>query len=112
MKSYVYWEKAQELEQLFHQSSQRNFGLGVKINDIWQSAIAHLELSAEPHIWKTQDQSGQIAWSAYAAATRQSIRQVSAQEMRTWLEEQHYQDALIASQNAQQFEARKLLRSF
>ncbi|HEY9642546.1 MAG TPA: hypothetical protein V6C57_18820 [Coleofasciculaceae cyanobacterium] len=117
MKSHLNWEKAQKLEQIFHQSSQSKSSpsqrsLGAKLNDVWQGAIAHLELASEPHVWKTQDQLGRVAWSAYAAATRQSIQQVSAQEMRAWLEEQHYQDTLIAHQNAQQFQARKLLRSF
>ena len=96
MKSQMNWQessKAQQSEQSLFVSSHRNVsqndrGLGVKLNDIWQRAIAHLELSSEPHVWRTQDALGRIVWSGYAPDMKQSIQQVSASEMRIWLEEQ------------------------
>lgn len=106
MKFYLNWNDAQELEQ----PSQSHGRFSVKLNDMWQRAIAYV--ASEPHVWRTQDHLGRVVWSAYSPVTGQSISRVSASEMRTWLEEQHYQHEAIAYQNAEQFKSRQMLRSF
>jgi hypothetical protein len=62
-----------------------------EVTEIWQAIVAHLECTSEPRVWQTQDQVGQDKWNAYDPASRQTLRQVSAQDLRVWLEERHYQ---------------------
>lgn len=63
---------------------------------IWQGLLSRLDVSDEPRVWPTQERSGEPAWNAYDPITGQSVYLVSEAELRTWLEELHYQDQRIA----------------
>lgn len=94
MKSHLSWQNAQTLERIFHQSPARQRSLKTPLNKVWQRAIAYFAASNEPHVWQTQDVDGKPVWNAYDPATHRSIDQVSAAELRIWLEERYYQDPL------------------
>lgn len=90
MKSQLNWGDSHNFELPSHATaSQRSFG--TRLSDLWHSTLAYLKPSSEPHVWKTEDAMGYPAWSAYDPITRRSIEQVSAHELRVWLEERHYQ---------------------
>jgi hypothetical protein len=108
MKSHLHWTNCHRLERIFRQSPQKHHWLRTKLHDIWQLTIAHLDASAEPHVWQTQDGAGRIMWSAYHPLTGQVIHRVTAAELRTWLEEQHYQDYAFAERKAQQLKINQL----
>jgi hypothetical protein len=57
---------------------------------VWQGLLAHLEATNEPRVWKVKATSGETLWSAYDPITQLDIDHVSADELRTWLEELHY----------------------
>jgi hypothetical protein len=86
MKPSITWQEYQKLE-LIPQQPQRP--AKVRLNDIWQLVKAYLNVSSEPHVWQTQDELGQPAWSAYDPKTGQTIYQVSESVMRSWLEALH-----------------------
>lgn len=81
----------QRLERILHQPAQNGRNLKARFNNLWQTAIAHLAISSEPHVWQTQDATGQMVWNSYDPNTGRSIHRVSAAELRVWLEERHYQ---------------------
>jgi hypothetical protein len=108
MKSYTNWQEQQKLERIFRQSPQKSRSFVSQLNDFWQRAIAFLEVSSEPRVWQTRNTVGETVWSAYAPSTGRSIEQVSASELRIWLEERHYQDHFIADENLKQFKLQQL----
>lgn len=92
MKSQLNWNDAQNSEVTPSQilrKTQRS--LNAKLTSLWQHAIAYLNASSEPRVWQSQND-GKAAWNAYDPTTKRSIKQVSMQELRTWLEERHYQN--------------------
>ncbi len=92
MKSQLSWNDSRNLNIPTHQSfqtKQRRFSY--KLNDVWQHVLTHFYVSSEPRIWQTEDSLGRTAWSAYDPTTKRSIEQVSAPELRIWLEERYYQ---------------------
>jgi hypothetical protein len=93
MKSQLSWKEYRALEFSTEQPAKTpaRLGLKAKLNHLWQRVIAYLNPSTEPHVWQTEDSTGQVVWNAYDPVTRQSVEQVSASEMRVWLEERHYQ---------------------
>jgi hypothetical protein len=93
MKSQLSWKEDRALEFSTKQPAKTTprLGLKAKLNHLWQRMIAYLNTSTEPHVWRTEDSSGQTVWNAYDPVTHRSIEQVSAHEMRIWLEERHYQ---------------------
>ena len=58
----------------------------------WNTTLSYLAGSTEPRVWQTRDASGQLTWNAYDALRNQSIHRVSETELRSWLEELHYQN--------------------
>lgn len=93
MKSST-WRGHQQLESTSQRLPKKNKQVGAKA--IWQTLLAYLTTSSEPHVWKTQDATGHTQWNAYDPVTRQSAYLASAEEMRVWLEERHYQHHLAA----------------
>lgn len=92
MKSQMNWQEYRNLE--FSNLTAKKTphrGLKTKLNDLWQSMIAYLNTSSEPHVWQSKDSAGRVVWNAYDPINRSSVEQVSAHEMRVWLEERHYQ---------------------
>jgi hypothetical protein len=63
---------------------------------LWQSLLAHLDMSEEPRVWPRLDQAGNPAWNAYDPVTGQSVHLLSEAELRTWLEELHYHEQRFA----------------
>jgi hypothetical protein len=90
MKPSLTWREYQKLELIPVQSRP----IRVKLNDLWQSIKARLEPSSEPHVWQTQDEIGQSAWSAYDPRSGQTLHQVSEAMMRSWLESLHTQPSI------------------
>lgn len=77
-------------------STSPESALAQRLCRIWQGVLAHLNVSDEPRVWASQNQTGVPAWNAYDPITGQSVHLVSEAELRTWLEELHYQDQRIA----------------
>lgn len=100
MKSFMNWQQYQYSGQVPAQLERNRSKLTIaaKLKSIWQTATAYLEASSEPRVWSSQDQAGRIAWSAYDPTTKQSIHQITEQEMRVWLEERHYAYSLSLNQ--------------
>jgi hypothetical protein len=91
MKSSLYWNPTQSLDNPLHRDRHRHNrhhgrSLMIQFHDTWQMMIAQLSLSPEPRVWPTQDTLGRAVWSGYDPATGRSIQRVSAQEMQVWLE--------------------------
>lgn len=93
MKSQLSWQDYQNLEFPSHLTPKNrpHRSLKTQLNDLWQSIIASLSTSSEPHVWLTKDGAGHTVWNAYDPVTQRSIEQVSANELRAWLEDRHYQ---------------------
>ena len=91
MKSQLNWNDVTSSRLTTSQSFEKN-QLSTKLTDLWQSILAYLSSSSEPRVWQTHE-AGEVAWSAYDPTTKASIDRVSAQELRVWLEERHYQNA-------------------
>lgn len=89
MKSQLNWQEYQNLE--FPSYSKRQSSAWSKLNDIWQDALAYFAASSEPKVWQFQNGSGLSQWKAYDPITGESAVCDSEAEMRTWLEERHYQ---------------------
>ncbi|MBW4661143.1 MAG: hypothetical protein KME15_20905, partial [Drouetiella hepatica Uher 2000/2452] len=86
------WNDAQNSGTATSQFLQKNQrGLIDHLNNFWQRTLAYLNPSSEPRVWQIQD-AGKVTWNAYDPTTRESIKQVSVQELRVWLEELHYQN--------------------
>lgn len=111
MKSFTIWQDSQQLKAPAQRVQKRNSSIGAKLNNIWQTVIAYLATTSEPHVWTSQrsagggsgdvpvqaeDATGYTQWNAYDPLTRQFAHFASAQEMRVWLEERHYQYHLAA----------------
>ena len=63
--------------------------LSTGVSELWQTIVAHAAGTFEPRVWQTQDENGR-QWNAYDPSTQQTLRQVSSQELRVWLENRHY----------------------
>lgn len=90
MKSYLTWNQAQRLERLFHQSPRTGRTWKTRFNDLWQTVIAHVTISEEPHVWHSRNEQGHMVWNGYDPRTQRSLHNASASEMRVWLEDRHY----------------------
>lgn len=110
MKPILNWQAYQALEFRLSPShskpSQRS--LVQQLSHAWSQMLAHLSPSSEPHVWATQDATGRTLWNAYDPITGRSLRQVSDEEMRIWLEERHHGDRFQMEQQAQQLRVRQL----
>jgi hypothetical protein len=89
MKAQLDWQAYRDLEFELQPKPQKKQKKPRSIrngfHDIWQIALAHLKPSTEPSVWQTQDEAGQLAWSAYDPRTGKSIHQVSSDRVRDWL---------------------------
>ncbi len=86
MKAQLDWQTYRDLEfELQPKPERKSRPARNSFHDIWQTALAHLNSTAEPRVWQTQDETGQPAWSAYDPRTGKSIHQVSADRVRAWL---------------------------
>ena len=91
MKSQLNWNDATN-SRITTSPNFRKPQLSAKLSTLWQGILTYLNSSSEPRVWQTHE-AGEVAWSAYDPTTRASIDRVSAQELRVWLEERHYQNA-------------------
>lgn len=96
MKAPLSWQDYQTLELVSPQQQKKQNGLGAKLNNLIQEALAHLAATSEPRVWTTQDSTGRTQWKAYDPMTRRSASCDSVEEMQVWLEERHYQYHLTA----------------
>lgn len=95
MKVHTAYWPAFPLGQGLSESSES--GMSQRLHQFWQSVLAHLDVSDAPRVWPSHNhQTGVPAWNAYDPVTGQSVHLVSEAELRTWLEELHYQDQRIA----------------
>jgi hypothetical protein len=94
MKTQLNWNGYQRTPASLASTLQtKRHQLGSALNNWWQSLLAYSSASSEPHVWQTEDSTGQTVWNAYDPLRRQLIEQVSTQEMLIWLEERHYQNS-------------------
>jgi hypothetical protein len=60
-----------------------------EVYGLWQTIVAHAVGTFEPRVWQTQDENGRSQWNAYDPRSQQTLRQVSSQDLRIWLEHRH-----------------------
>lgn len=102
MKSSISWKEYQELELIASNQPQTKWQrLQARFHQMWLQAIARLESSSEPNVWRTHDEVGAITWNAYDPITGKAIYQVSASEVRAWLEERHYPNRFNPDQDTE-----------
>jgi hypothetical protein len=94
MKSHLTWNTIQKLERSFHQPTQPKQNWKTELNELWKRAIAYFAASDEPHVWQSQNQQGETVWNAHDPRTGRSVNDLSASELRVWLEERHYQTSV------------------
>ncbi|PSB43217.1 hypothetical protein [Chamaesiphon polymorphus] len=58
------------------------------VSELWQTLVAHVAGTGEPRVWQTRTEHDR-QWNAYDPSTQQTLRQVSSQELRVWLETRH-----------------------
>lgn len=68
-----------------------------------QELVARLAVSDEPRVWPGRTPTGQSVWNAYDPITGRSINLVSEAELRTWLEDLHYNEGRYARERYEQF---------
>jgi hypothetical protein len=81
---------------------------GARLNAVWQRTKAQFAFSSEPQVWQTTDHTGRHVWSAYDPTTGRTIEQVSAKELRVWLEERYHRKQSATEQRMQQVRASQL----
>lgn len=91
MKSQLDWQNVQMLERSYRQPEQSGNTWKTAWRNLWQTMIARLAVSQDPHVWQSLDEQGQGSWNAYDPKTGQSVQQVSATELRVWLEHRYNQ---------------------
>lgn len=92
MKFPLSWQDYQNIEftSSHPQKSDRRFK-PTRLNDIWQRVLNYFAVSSEPRVWQSQDATGLLQWKALDPITGESVSYDSETEMRSWLEERHYQ---------------------
>lgn len=90
MKSSITWKEYQALELLPNSAQPAKPSLWARLRDLGERGLAHIAASSEPHVWTTQDESGQVHWKAYDPITNQSIDSLFEAELRVWLEKRHH----------------------
>jgi hypothetical protein len=74
-------------------SDRLTSNLSAQLNRLWHGILAHLDVSDEPRVWPSSHQTAEPpTWNSYDPVTGRSIYTVSESELRTWLEDLHYQD--------------------
>ena len=63
-----------------------------RVGNFWHVAMARLMMPSEPQVWQTVNAAGQTTWNAYDANSENAIYGVSEAELRSWLENLHYQN--------------------
>jgi len=63
-----------------------------KFSNFWHVAMARLMMPSEPQVWQSVNAAGQITWNAYDANSEKAVYGVSETELRSWLENLHYQN--------------------
>lgn len=61
----------------------------IHLKNLFQTIRSKLSLSTEPQVWETRTAAGETVWSAEDTFSRRSIYNVSASDMRVWLEERY-----------------------
>lgn len=92
MKSPLSWQDCQNIEfTVSHPQKSTPWFKRTRLNDIWQSVLNYFSVSSEPRVWQTQDITGLLQWKALDPMTGELVSYDSEAEMRSWLEERHYQ---------------------
>ncbi len=63
-----------------------------KFSNFWHETMARLRGASEPQVWQSVSTVGQVTWNAYDASSEKVIYNVSEPELRSWLENLHYQN--------------------
>jgi len=62
-----------------------------QLNNFWHVTRARLLGTDAPQVWQSVSADGQTTWNAYDTGSQQAVYDVSEVELRTWLENLHYQ---------------------
>jgi hypothetical protein len=95
MKSTMNWQEYKRLELIQDESRATSF-VGF-VNNLWQEAIARLQVTSEPRIWTVQDRQGNLHWKAFDPTTQRVVDCLTENDLRIWLEERHHQPSYLAS---------------
>ncbi len=85
------WLEYQQLEQIFALKSEAERSkptLQMRLENIWY-LIKSLTALPELRVWHTYDNEGNSWWSAHDPKTGRSIRQISEEQMRVWIEQRY-----------------------
>lgn len=86
----TYYQREQRLSNAPQRQNVRSWRS--EVTEIWQTIVAHWAATSEPRVWQTSAQVGRDSWNAYDPMSHQTLREVSVQDLRVWLEERHYQN--------------------
>ncbi|RMF65950.1 MAG: hypothetical protein D6742_11180 [Cyanobacteria bacterium J069] len=87
------WHNVETLERIFRRPVKTERTWKAMLNELWQMAIARLDVSGEPHVWQTRNAQGDVLWNAYDPKTGKAVSKASDTDLRTWLEGRYYQTA-------------------
>ncbi|WOB43814.1 hypothetical protein HNI00_12095 [Thermoleptolyngbya oregonensis NK1-22] len=79
------------LERIFHRTATPKRNWNTRLKGLWERAIAALDVSDEPRVWRSQDGHGDVLWNAYDPKTGKSVNCVSEADLRVWLEARYSQ---------------------
>jgi hypothetical protein len=63
-----------------------------KLNNFLHVTQTRLIGNGEPQVWQSVNAAGQTTWNAYDSGSEKAIYDVSEAELRSWLENLHYQN--------------------
>lgn len=78
-----------QLEPLYAHKTVKKALFWTKLTNMGQNISQFFNTSLELQVWRIVDQNGNIWWSAYNPKNGQSVKRISEEQMRIWIE-QHY----------------------
>ncbi|GFE71787.1 hypothetical protein [Chroococcus sp. FPU101] len=85
MKTLIY----KPSEQLSNQKAVKQASFWTKLSNIGQNFSQFFNTSLELQVWRMVDQNGNIWWSAYNPKNGQSVKRISEEQMRIWIEQNY-----------------------
>lgn len=72
-------------------TSQPSTSIIQKLQGTWQALLRFMtESTNEPHIWMSQDHTGELQWNASDPLTGRQLTHATEAEVLSWLEQRYY----------------------
>ncbi|KPQ34551.1 MAG: hypothetical protein HLUCCA11_14725 [Phormidesmis priestleyi Ana] len=83
------WGREQSNDPSYNGQPSTLKGIETQLKKMWKALALQMSDASAPHIWQTQDATGEIFWNAQDPTSGRTIRHASETEMRIWLEERY-----------------------